>query len=257
MSDSLEVYRDKYASSKSIAQLTPTPVTPIKYQNDDINLPEYKSPTDRVHSHWYSDGEKNIGMLEEVCDFNLPYTRNFAVELAGRAPGRFNMKQICEIFDYCYNNWHYVNDPAGTEYVARASESIHNSLSGDCDDFAVLMASCIIAIGGEASIITASRGDGRGHAYAEVCISSFSENDVLSVVRARFPQYNISSLHISSHDGKTWLNLDWQAGYPGGPYWSSTRKTTYVYSASTNSWHLDGNSGGYFRESLPQENIDF
>lgn len=252
LSDSLNVYRDKYASSKSEAQLTPTPVTPIIYQNDDIQLPDYVSPNGRVHSHWYTDGNQNIDMIKEACDFDLPYTRNFAVQLAGRSSGSKEFKQICEIFDYCYNKWHYVNDPAGQEYVARASESIHNNLSGDCDDYAVLMASCMLAIGFEPSIITAYRGDGSGHAYAEVCISQFNENDILKVVKSRFPQYTISSLHTSNHDGKKWLNLDWQAGYPGGPYWSSNNKGTYVYSASSNNWHWNGYVGEYYGVSSSQ-----
>lgn len=246
LTDSLDAFRSYCGSARGSVTPTPTPVEPIVYRNDSIDLPDYQEPEGRKHDRWYSDGNMNIEMIKEACDFDRPYTRNFAVELAGRAQGNFNIKQICEIFDYCYDKWHYVNDPAGQEYVARASESIHNSLSGDCDDFAVLMASCVLAIGGEASIITAYRRDGGGHAYTEVCISMFSESDVLDIIRARFPQYNIASLHFSNHDGKKWLNLDWQAGYPGGPYWESSTKGTYVYTAATNSWHWNGGNSGFF-----------
>ena len=258
LNDSLDAFRRYGSAAKSNQNMVLTPVNPIAYQNDDINLPEYVSPTGRVHSHWYADGNLNIDMIKEACDFDLPYTRNFAVQLAGRAQGTKNIKQICEIFDYCYNKWHYVNDPAGQEYVARASESIHNNLSGDCDDFAVLMSSCMLAIGFEPSIITAYRNDGSGHAYAEVCVSQFFESEMLETIRARFPQYSISSLHINEHDGKRWLNLDWQAGYPGGPYWNSSNKGTYIYSASTNSWHWNGrNAGfsGYGKESTTSQNV--
>ena len=45
-------------------------------------------------------------------------------------------------------NWVYVNDPAGTDYYAKASESLR-LLRGDCDDYAILMASLIESIGGD------------------------------------------------------------------------------------------------------------
>lgn len=240
LSDSLEAYRRYSHTPESTVTPDPNPVEPINYQEDNIVLPDYVLPADRKHSHWYADGNMNIEMIKEACDFDRPYTRSFAVKLAGRSPGVFNIYQVCEIFDYCYKKWHYVNDPSGQEYVAYASESIYNSLSGDCDDFAVLMASCIIAIGGEASIVTAYRSDS-GHAYAEVCVSGANENDLISAIQERFPQYTIDGLHIKEHDGKKWLNLDWQAGYPGGPYWSCNTKDTYTYSAYSNDWHWNPN----------------
>ncbi|MBQ3732476.1 MAG: transglutaminase domain-containing protein [Bacteroidales bacterium] len=241
LTDSLEAYRSYANKGEAEREVTPTPtpVVPIEYVKEDIKLPEYKMPQERRHSTWYSDGNLNVDMLAEACDFDCPYTRSFAVQLASRASGVFNIKQVCEIFDYCYNKWSYVNDPKGKhDYVAYASESIFNSLSGDCDDFAVLMASCVIAIGGEASVVVAYRAN-EAHAYAEVCISNFDTQDVLDIIKARFPQYTIDEIHIKNHDGKQWLNLDWQASYPGGPYWEGTR-SIYTYSTSTGEWHWSG-----------------
>lgn len=177
---------------------------------------------------WSSECSDNCEMLSDVADFRNPITRNFAVKLASKSPGSYNFGQVCAIFDNLYNNWKYVNDPEGAEYVAKASESIsQSSLSGDCDDFAICMASCIIAIGGEARVNTAW-GPRGGHAFAEVCINGLSESEVKRTIAKMFPHYSISKIHTQTDDGNTWLNLDWQAAYPGGQYFQYTHNTTYV-----------------------------
>lgn len=141
--------------------------------------------------------------------------------LAAKSEGAYNVGQICEIYSYLRSKWKYVNDPADNEYVAYASESIRDShLSGDCDDFAVLMASCILAIGGEVNINTASRGN-EGHAFTEVNIAGANLSDVTAAVQEHFGMYaNIISPLATRRDGNyLWLNLDWQTSYPGGNYW--------------------------------------
>lgn len=208
---------------------TPKVVSNVDYQEDDIHLDPYVPTGERKHSAWYMDGDMNLDMLEEACDFNLPYTKKFANELASRSPGPFNSRQICEIFSYCNRKWSYVNDPADSEYVARASESISCSLVGDCDDFAVLMASCILAIGGRPCINTGSNSQG-GHAFAEVDIAQFDQSEMLATVREYFPAYTIDQLHCRYDGDHIWLNLDWQSPYPGGEYYDcSTYWNSYPY----------------------------
>lgn len=199
---------------------TPTPTIPSKidYNGDDIKLPDYQMPSERKHSAWYDNGNMNLDMLDEACDYDLPYTKSFANQLAGRSEGIFNPGQICEIFDYCYKKWRYVNDPNGHEYVARASETIASSLTGDCDDFAILMASCLLAVGADVCVNT-GHNTGGGHAFTEVDISVFNPSDVLNVIKERFDNFSINQLHTRNANGKKWLNLDWQASYPGGPYY--------------------------------------
>lgn len=217
--DSLYEYR-RYAEDGLSRRggTAPKVVSNVDYQEDDIHLDPYVPTGERKHSAWYVDGNMNLDMLEEACDFNLPYTKKFANELASRSPGTFNPRQICEIFSYCNRKWSYVNDPADSEYVARASESISCSLVGDCDDFAVLMASCILAVGGRPCINTGSNSQG-GHAFAEVDIAQFNESEVLAVVREFFPAYTIDQLNCRRDGAHVWLNLDWQSPYPGGVYY--------------------------------------
>ena len=209
----------KAANGAGVVNPTPTTPSKIDYEGDGIiNLPEYKMPAERKHSAWYNNGNMNLDMLNEACDYDLPYTKRFANVLAGKSQGNFNPGQICEIFDYCYKKWRYVNDPKGHEYVARASESIASYLTGDCDDFAVLMASCLLAVGADVCVNTGHNPSG-GHAFAEVDISMFDQGEVLKTIQNRFDNFSISRLNIRDANGKKWLNLDWQASYPGGSYY--------------------------------------
>lgn len=237
LKDSLRKFRSYAQSQGEKKPLTPTPTPVINYEEDDIILPEFKYKNERRHNCWYVDGNLNIDMLKEACDYNLPYTKSFANDLAGRSQGPFNPGQICEIFDYCYNKWRYVNDPKGQEYVACASESIACNLSGDCDDFAVLMASCMLAIGGDACV-NSGYNPGGGHAFTEVDISGFNKTVVLDVIREHFKQYNIKMLHTRQDGNHLWLNLDWQAAYPGGPYYDCSNGRS-AYPCVNGQWHYN------------------
>ena len=235
--DSLLSFREYAESGRRALSPEPTPHRPeIDYKEDQIFLSPYTPSPERKHSAWYLDGNLNLEMLEEACDFNLPYTKKFANELAARSPGNFNPRQICEIFSYCYKKWSYVNDPIDSEYVARASETINNSLIGDCDDFAVLMASCILAVGGRPCINT-GHNSGGGHAFTEVDISQFDENEVAETIREYFPGYDISGLNVRYDSNRKWLNLDWQSAYPGGEYYDcSLKRDTYPYENGEWTW---------------------
>ncbi len=215
---------------------TPGPNRVINYREDNIYLDPYVPSNDRKHSHWYIDGSQNLEMLEEVCDYNLPYTKKFANELAARVPGSFSPGQICEIYAYGRKNWSYVNDPVDDEYVASASESIYCSLKGDCDDFAVWLASCILAVGGRTCLNTGFNPES-GHAFAEVDISNFDDDDVLNTIREYYPEYNITHLNYRTDGKRKWLNLDWQTPYPGGDYYDcSSRWDTYPYENGQWTW---------------------
>lgn len=200
-------------------ELTPTPIPIINYKKDNIILPE--PPRDRKlerkHHAWYNDGNMNLEMLDDVCDYLCSYTKQFANSLAGKSPGSFNAGQICEIYDYCFNNWKYVNDPNGHEYVASASESIEGNLAGDCDDFAVLMTSCMLAIGGNACLNIGSGNEGC-HAFTEVDIAPIGLPNMTNVIRER---YGSNTTLATRRDGShIWLNLDWFGipKHPGGRY---------------------------------------
>lgn len=232
--DSLETFRGYVSAGKRNQRdnnITPTPIVQIiDYNADSLKLPVYTPQPERRYNTWSSINSQNIEMLQEACDYNLPYTKMFANQLAGRSQGEFSIEQVCEIFDYCYKKWRYVNDPKGQDYIARASETISASLTGDCDDFAVLVASCILSCGGDACIVCATGSNGN-HAYPEVDINSFRGHRDLSyiqnVISTRFSSYSPGAPTIRESGGHLWLNLDWQAAYPGGKHFVAQNHVYY------------------------------
>lgn len=164
--------------------------------------------------------------LTKVIDASHPITRDYAVRLASTSPGSFNVGQVCAIFNETYSNWKYVNDPKGGDYFSEASRSINLGLAGDCDDFAIVMAAAIRAIGGETRVIFAYNSkEESGHAYAEVAIPSEwgSENNVKKKIvdyyKRKGKKLRNNDIHIKREKGKLWLNLDWWSVHVGGPYY--------------------------------------
>lgn len=97
-----------------------------------------------------------------------PCVRDFAVKLASShpgsyyrygganpSPGRDGIYQIIAVHRYVSTQWKYVNDPLSTvhDYYSPADRTIAAGLAGDCDDFAVLLAASIEAIGGRVRIL--------------------------------------------------------------------------------------------------------
>lgn len=139
----------------------------------------------KLFKEMFKDCNKSKRKLIKACDYKNQKVRNFAAQIAGKDPGNFNLAQICDLFDHLYQNWKYVNDPATTEYLAKASETIENNLNGDCDDFAVMLCSSILAVGGEARINYAWGEDG-GHAFTEVNLGKTDEKEVINYITNRY-----------------------------------------------------------------------
>ena len=165
----------------------------------------------------------NKSKIIKSVDFTNPKVRNFALyattkhfrDVKGFNQNR-KMIQCFAVFKEIKNNWNYVNDPKGREYIAYASESLQH-FSGDCDDHAVLMAASIKAIGGTPRIIHTG-----GHLYPEMLIGNKSdlETAIYLIKEVLFVQESKDKdihYHIDER-GNIWLNLDYTAKYPGGPF---------------------------------------
>jgi hypothetical protein len=159
-----------------------------------------------------------VPKVVRAVDVTHPRTRNTAAQIAATNAGPYKVEQVARLWTYVRERWRYVNDPQGNEYFARASETIENQFTGDCDDFGILMMSMITAIGGEARLVMMD-GPRGGHAYAEACVHQSPDT-----VRRRLSKHyrrvrRVESIHYRpAKDCAVWLNLDWNAGVPGGPY---------------------------------------
>lgn len=162
----------------------------------------------------YYTKKKNI---IEACDYRNNVVRNKAAEIASQTPGSFNIGQVCDIFDYCNDNWKYVNDPSQSDLFQKASNTIRNGLTGDCDDFAILMASMLLAVGGDARVNVAWTSDS-GHAFTELNLGSKDIKTCADYIRARY-DFTGSVWYRKDSEGNGWLNLDWWAKHPGGEYY--------------------------------------
>jgi hypothetical protein len=165
----------------------------------------------------------NKSKIIKSVDFTNPKVRNFALyattkhfrDVKGFNQNR-KMIQCFAVFKEIKNNWNYVNDPKGREYIAYASESLQH-FSGDCDDHAVLMAACIKAIGGTPRIIHTG-----GHLYPEMLIgNNFDLETAIYLIKEVLFVNESKDKDIHYHideRGNIWLNLDYTAKYPGGPF---------------------------------------
>ena len=154
--------------------------------------------------------------LINACNYQNTLVTMTADSITQNNPGSFNIGQICDIFDFCYGNWTYVNDPEGSDEIEYASNTLIHNLHGDCEDFAVLIASMILSMGGDARICYAYD-DNNGHAFTEVNIG---HTRIYEYLAARYnSNHSISSFWTRTDKlGNKWLNLDWFSKYPGGKY---------------------------------------
>ena len=165
----------------------------------------------------------NKSKIIDAVNYTNPKVRNFALyattkhfkDVKGHSKDR-KLIQCFAVFKEIKQRWNYVNDPKGREYIAAASESIQH-FSGDCDDHAILMSACIKAIGGTPRIIHTG-----GHLYPEMLIGDKNDletaiyliKEVLFVEESKNREIHY---HIDER-GKIWLNLDYTATFPGGPF---------------------------------------
>ncbi len=171
------------------------------------------------------DSSSQVKNFIEAVVSNQPCVRDFAVSLVKEQqgayydrtralPGEAGIRQICDLHYHLSSNWKYISDPTmiRNDYYSPANRTIALGLAGDCDDFSVLNAACIEAIGGVARIM-AGFCSGGGHAWAEVLIGRENEWNVIEK-RIR-KHYNDPSKALKAHidkDGLYWLSLDWHMG---------------------------------------------
>lgn len=178
--------------------------------------------------------------IKEAMDSGNPTTRDYALLLIDKShPGERTIAQLCDIWEKTYRQWTYVSDPRGFEYFSPASNSITIGLKGDCDDFAILIASLVESTSGSARVILAQGADGGGHAYAEVYVTD-NEQDFASIAQYISKRYNCQTVayHVEYGDDMIpsyWLNLDWQSGHPGGVFYESNGLLTAYH--SNGYWH--------------------
>src|SRR5208337_610950 len=194
--------------------------------------------------------ETQANKIVQAIDYlNNPTVHNFALQqVQHSSAGYYNIAQICDVWQSIYNQWSYVSDPPDFDYWTSASDSINNGLKGNCADYATLNAAVIESIGGSSRVVTAcAPGGSPCHAYAEVYLGD-SQSDLQTASNYICSRYNCKSIHshtITDAQGNTeyWLNLDWQAQFPGGPFFQDD-----------GTYHIFYPEGGYSDATCSNEN---
>lgn len=167
----------------------------------------------------------NKSKILNAIEYDNPKVRNFALlattkyfrDIRGYNEYRLQIQSFA-VFKEIQNRWNYVNDPKGKEYIARASESLIH-FSGDCDDHAILMAAAVRAVGGTPRLIHTG-----GHIYPEILIGDKKDLEAINYLIKEVlfkDESKGKELHYHIDErGKIWLNLDYTAKYPGGPFMS-------------------------------------
>jgi len=122
--------------------------------------------------------------------------------------------RFLSLFKYINNNFKYVLDSRRDEYFATPRETILNGLGGDCDDHSLLMTSCLQSIGARCRIVLI-----KGHAYPELYCGNKEEFEAMKqAIILLFPKPPIKEIYYHELKGEYWINLDYSARHPGGPY---------------------------------------
>jgi len=165
--------------------------------------------------------------IAQAIDYQNPLVKNFATAQIQKTStgtlsnGKINIAQVCDVWQTIHNEWTYVADPIDFNYFTPASDTINNGLKGNCVDYATLNAAVIESIGGNARVVTACPPNGgECHAYAEDLLDPSQIKSIANYIGQRYGTNYVYWHTSTDSQGNTqyWLNLDWSANYPGGPF---------------------------------------
>jgi hypothetical protein len=167
----------------------------------------------------------NKSKIINAIEYQNPRVRNFAVMATSKhfknIKGYSDYRTIIQcfaVFKEINSRWNYVSDPKDGDYIATASESL-DYFSGDCDDHSILMAASVRAIGGTPRLIHT-----KGHIYPEILVGNLNDletvNYLIKNVLFEKESYQKQLHYHIDERGQVWLNLDYTAKYPGGPFLS-------------------------------------
>lgn len=200
-------------------------------------LRDYKS---MVQNNWGKKEQKEIDLVLRPTFFDGPLTktvkalqskvqpsdsvvRNWSVKYSLESFDEYYPKygsqvRLLSLFRHINSNFKYVSDSERDEYFATAKETIQNGLGGDCDDHTLLMVTCMKAIGAHCRMILTD-----GHLYPELLCGDEKQFEMMQqAVIHLFGNEAIDNMYYHEQNGQYWINLDYTARYPGGPYVSET-----------------------------------
>ncbi len=157
--------------------------------------------------------------LSTKVDYKDSLVRNYAVERSLEFFDEYHAKfgpivRQLSLFKAINSRFKYVHDSQRDEYFASPRETILNGLGGDCDDHTILMVSTMKAIGARTRMVLTE-----GHVYPELyCGDKKGFDRMKEAIELLFANVISGQLFYHEENGEYWINLDYSARHPGGPY---------------------------------------
>ena len=190
--------------------------------------------------------EKKVADLRKLFDARVEpdnsKVHEEAILLTAKHPGDYTIDQISAIYSYLksgdssrsIDGWSYVPDPRGVNNFFWANETLslgektNCAGAGDCGDFAILMSALVESIGGTTRIVLVQNNSTGNHAYAEVYLGRLnaSNSQVDSIINWLKQQFDVDKIFVTINTSSkdVWLNLDWSADHPGGPFYQGYKQ---------------------------------
>jgi hypothetical protein len=162
---------------------------------------------------------RTVKSIQSKVDFRDSVVRNFAVAGSLKYFDEYHPKygpvvRALSLFKVINTNFKYVADSDRDEYFATPRETILNGMGGDCDDHTILMVSALKAIGVHARMVLTE-----GHLYPELfCGDEKNFDRINTAIMNLFSKEVKGNIYYHEDNGEYWLNLDYSARHPGGPY---------------------------------------
>ncbi len=209
------------------------------YEAFIYNLKEEDIPFQFVEKE---DPFSREALIVYAIDYNSAKTRevasNWAIKNFQAYDNILPLKtaQELSIFKEVRKRWNYVYDPDGEDLYVKSSNTLKlldedDKLKGDCDDYSIVMAGLIKAIGGEVqlvrTLITNPDSTVTGHLYPEVKIGTKKDLELVAyLIKNELFKKEAKGKPIYYYidkNGDVWLNFDYFDFYPGGKYPSKVR----------------------------------
>ncbi|WMW24494.1 transglutaminase family protein [Methanolobus sediminis] len=172
---------------------------------------EVSDKMDAQNPKYSTNPEQLFTLVNEKIDPYDVQVRTMAAASAKKYPGQYNIYQLCYLFDDTKENIQYVSDPRGKDLWSTPGETITVG-AGDCDDYAILLASLIEAIGGTSRVYLTDT-----HAFTAAYIG----NDTEIIADAIGEYYGPVPIYYTTDEYGCWLMMDptssiYAGGLPGG-----------------------------------------
>lgn len=162
---------------------------------------------------YLSNPKSSFYLMNDKVDPYNTEVRKMAAVSAKKYPGPYNVYQLCSLFDDTKNRIDYISDPRGRDLWSPPGDTLLIG-AGDCDDYAILLASLVESIGGTARIYLTDT-----HAFATVYIGD--EGNTQLVVEGVRQYYGNLPVYYTTDEYGSWLLMDptssvYAGGLPAG-----------------------------------------